>query len=511
MSASLMNGESPPFTRSIRRAPPRGPLLLTLGMSLAVALWSPWLFNQPFAPAFLFTLPVGLCLGFILWWPEAALPLALFSLPLVNVHFELGLAEKTLSFDKLMLVVLIGGWALRRISLRQWKFPRDPILSLWWIWLVVQGVTVLTTRNRLGDQLWYLTEQLTYILFFVVCLDVLRDRRAMRSAIQVVVASGWAVALLGMAERVSHIFLGRDVLSLTYPDTGKWATELGSTIGHPNFYSAFQILSIPFTAWAVWETRGRWRWFFVAMLVVQCGSVFVAKSIGGVLGLAVAALIGCWWTGRRSWRIIGPFAAAVGVVAILWVVQSRDPVGLDRSALTRTHILRVSRHVFVERPFFGHGLGSFTRVFPDYESVYGRERLVGTLAQWRDFPRSVSSHNWFLRLMIEGGLASLLTFLGLIGWVMATRWHSLRSPPPEERPAPGQPDFFAPVYQRSLRLALAAALVGFFVQAFTDELFAYSKIVVIFWALTAIGVTMDMRSRESASAGAPRSSLLGRS
>ena len=165
----------------------------------------------------------------------------------------------------------------------------------------------------------------------------------------------------------------------------------------------------------------------------------------------------------------------------------------------------------MERPFFGHGLGSFTRVFPDYELVYGRERLVGTLAQWRDFPRSVSSHNWFLRLMIEGGLASLLTFLGLIGWVMATRWHSLSSPPPEERPAPGQPDIFAPVYQRSLRLALAAALVGFFVQAFTDELFAYSKIVIIFWALTAIGVTMDMRSRESASAGAPRSSLLGRS
>ena len=75
----------------------------------------------------------------------------------------------------------------------------------------------------------------------------------------------------------------------------------------------------------------------------------------------------------------------------------------------------------------------------------------------------------------------------------------------EEQPASGQPNIFAPAYQRSLRLALAAALVGFIVQAFTDELFAYSKIVLIFWALTAIGVTMDMRSREPAPTGTPRS------
>ncbi|MEE8111012.1 MAG: hypothetical protein V3T44_08285 [bacterium] len=40
----------------------------------------------------------------------------------------------------------------------------------------------------------------------------------------------------------------------------------------------------------------------------------------------------------------------------------------------------------------------------------------------------------------------------------------------------------------------AAALVGFFVQAFTDELFAYSKIVLVFWALTAVGVTLDMET-----------------
>ena len=173
MFSSLTNGESP---RSIWGVASRGPLVLTLGMALAAALWSPRLFNLPFTPAFLFTLPAGLCLGFILWRPEIALPLALFSLPLVNVHFELELTGKTLSFDKLMLVILIGGWALRRISLRQWRFPRDPVLSLWWIWVVVQSVTVVITRSRLGDQLWYITEQLTYIFFFVVCLDVLRDR-----------------------------------------------------------------------------------------------------------------------------------------------------------------------------------------------------------------------------------------------------------------------------------------------------------------------------------------------
>ncbi|MBI2881704.1 MAG: O-antigen ligase family protein [Candidatus Tectomicrobia bacterium] len=488
MTRSLPFGEIP---SGIRQTVSRGPLVVTVAMALAVALWSPDLLSLPFKPAFILTLPVALCLGLMLWWPEAALPLALFALPLVNIHFEVGLPDKTVSFDKVMLLTLLGSWAVRRVYLRRWRLPRDPILSLWWIWLAIQGITLAVARTDAGNQFWYLSEQVAYLLFFLLCLDVLRDQATVRAVIQAIMASGWAVALLGMAERVSHLLVGADVLYLTYPSTGKWAAEFGSTIGHPNFYSAFQVLSIPFTAWAIREARGRWRWFFAGILVVQCGSVFVAKSIGGVVGLAVAAWVGCWWTGKRSWRVFGPVAAAVGVVAILWLVQARDPKGVDRSALVRTHILRVASHLFVERPFFGHGLGSFTRVFPDYELVYGRERLVGDLGKWRDFPRSVSSHNWFLRLAVEGGLASLLTFLGLIAWVMASRWYSLRSPPTEQEAQPDTPHLAG----RSLRVALAAALIGFVVQAFTDELFAYSKIVLIFWALTAVGVSLDMRSR----------------
>ncbi len=468
----------------------QGPLVVTITMALVAALWSHRLFALPFGPSFLFTMPIGLCFGFILWRPDIALPLALFVLPLVNIHFDLGLTEKTLSFDKLMLVGLTAGWILRKICLHHWGLPRDPILSLWWVWLVVQCVTILLTRDYVGNQFWYLTEQLSYVIFFIICLDVFRDRNAIRLALQAIVASGWAVALLGIAQRVSHTLFGKGTLILTYPSTGKWETEFGSTIGHPNFYSAFQILSIPFTLWALLESRSAWRGFFLCMLLVQCGSVFVAKSIGGVVGLGVVAIIGCWWAGRHYWRILGPVFVAIGVVAILWVIQSRDPLGLDRSALVRTHILKVSQHVFFERPFFGHGLGSFTRVFPDYELVHGRERLVGHLEKWREFPRSVSSHNWFLRLIIEGGVASLLTFLGLIGWVMAARWYSLRSPPLP-------PSSYNRNGKRSLRLALAAALVGFVIQAFTDELFAYSKIVLIFWALTAAGVALDVRSRES--------------
>ncbi len=65
------------------------------------------------------------------------------------------------------------------------------------------------------------------------------------------VASRWAAALLRMAERVSHFLFGTDVFRLTYPSTGKWATEFGSTIGHPNLYLAFQVLSIPLTACAI--------------------------------------------------------------------------------------------------------------------------------------------------------------------------------------------------------------------------------------------------------------------
>ena len=89
-----------------RRSYSQGPLVVTITMALVAALWSHRLFALPFGPSFLFTMPIGLCFGFILWRPDIALPLALFVLPLVNIHFDLGLTDKTLSFDKLMLVAL---------------------------------------------------------------------------------------------------------------------------------------------------------------------------------------------------------------------------------------------------------------------------------------------------------------------------------------------------------------------------------------------------------------------
>jgi hypothetical protein len=87
-------------------------------------------------------------------------------------------------------------------------------------------------------------------------------------------------------------------------------------------------------------------------------------------------------------------------------------------------------------------------------------------------------------------MASLLAFSALIGWMIATRWFSLRSPPfaNKERDGP------LSLGERSFRVALLASLMGFVVQAFTEELFAYSKIVLVFWALTAVGVNLDRRA-----------------
>jgi O-antigen ligase len=204
----------------------------------------------------------------------------------------------------------------------------------------------------------------------------------------------------------------------------------------------------------------------------------------------VAALVSWLLAGKRNWRWAGYVLVAMILLVAVWALKARDTKWFDRSFLIRAHILGVSKDIFTERPLFGHGLASFTQIFPDYEMVYGRERLVGLLGQWRASPRSISSHNWFLRLGVEGGLASLLAFAALVGWVIATRWFSLRSPPFADKDQTGP----LSLDDWSFRVALVASLVGFVIQAFTEELFAYSKIVLVFWALTAVGVNLDRRA-----------------
>jgi hypothetical protein len=486
MPTSYLTAESP---GPVRQASAWGPVVVTVCMAVVVAFWVPRAFALPFAPAFVMTFPLALCLGCMLWQPAGALPLALFVVPLVNIHFELGLEEKTLSFDKLLLVVMIGAWALRKVCLRERNIPRDPILALWWIWLAVLGVTVALTRTHLGNQLWFMAEQLSYLLFFIVCLDILSDPFALRASVQAIVASGWAVAFLGTAVRIGRR-VGLDGLTLTYPASDQWSHSFVSTIGQPNFYSAYQILCIPLAVWVFWKSHGARRWLFGFLILLQVATVVRAQSFGGGVGLMVAALVSWLLAGKRNWRSAGYVFVAMILLVAVWALKARDTKWFDRSFLIRAHILRVSRDIFTERPLFGHGLSSFTRIYPDYELVYGRERLVGLLGQWRASPRSISSHNWFLRLGVEGGLASLLAFSALIGWVIATRWFSLRSPPfaNKERTGPLSLDDWA------FRVALMASLTGFVVQAFTEELFAYSKIVLVFWALTAVGVNLDRRA-----------------
>jgi O-antigen ligase len=425
--------------------------------------------------------PLGLTFGLMLWRPSVALPVALFFLPLINIHFGLGLVEKTLSFEKVLLPLLVLAWGAGHLVRRDYRIPKDPLLSLWVAWLLVQTITLLLVGESPVDQTWYLAEQVAYLLFFVMALDVLKIPGTSLWVLRVLMVCGWVVAVLGLSQEL-FLRLGGPVPVLTYPSTGRWSSEFGSTIGHPNFFSAFQILTLPLTAWAWWRGSGRQRVALSFLGLIQVAGVFLAKSIGGVVGLAVGGLVVAWWKGGRLWRLVGPLLAAVAVAAILWLVQARDPKGLDRSIAIRAHILGVARHMFLDSPFFGQGLGRFTTLFPEYEPVFAREDLEGDIKNWRAFPKSTSSHNWYLRLVIEGGLASLVVFLGLIGWVLATRWHALRAPPlvPSSIDAPW-----------ALRLALLVSLVGFAVQAMTDELFAYSKIVMVFWTLVAVGVNLD--------------------
>lgn len=458
------------------------PLALASVTALGLGIWAPRLLGLPLVPAFLMIFPLGLASGLMLWRPAVGTPVALFFLPLINVHFELGLAEKTLSFDKFLLPLLIVAWGANRLVRGEYRIPLDPLLSLWVAWLLVQSITLVLVQTSLLGQAWYLTEQITYLLFFLLALDVLKTPGTALRVLKVLMVGGWIVAALGLAQEFL-IRMGGPTIDLTYPSTGRYATESGSTIGQPNFFSAFQILTLPLTAWAWWRASGWQRGALSFLGLMQVGGIFVAKSIGGVVGLAAAGLVVVWWKGGRRWRLAGPIFAAVGVVAILWLVQARDPRGLDRSIAIRAHILGVTHQMFLDSPLFGHGLSHFTSLFPEYEQVYAREDLEGEIKDFRAFPQSVSSHNWYLRLAIEGGLASLIVFLGLIGWVLATRWYALRAPPPS------LPSFIKS--PGALRLALLVALVGFAVQALTDELFAYSKIVIVFWTLVAIGVNLD--------------------
>lgn len=220
-------------------------------------------------------------------------------------------------------------------------------------------------------------------------------------------------------------------------------------IGHITYFSEVLAVQVPFACWLAARTQGLARILWGLATIALLQGVWIMGGRASLAGLVMAAVVGLallWRTRLMSWRRLGVLMALV--VTLMFLLTRALPQSLHGQGLgliarvgadlqrvmagdghrlealfeKRWHSYRGTWLMIRERPWLGHGLGSFRFVYPEYGN-----RAPGTETQTNIQWWFMHPHNEVLHQAAEIGLLGVLTALVGLGWLARRVFRGLRN------------------------------------------------------------------------------------
>ena len=274
-----------------------------------------------------------------------------------------------------------------------------------------------------------------------------------------------------------------DKLPVLRPLIQNWPTGLvrlpGASEGvQPNQLAATLLLLLPVAIGAWGQQQRPWvRWAMGTAALFLLALLFITQSRGGWLGglaglVALAWLISMFQCGRGRWlRWSIPAGLVSGLLLLLvWIGPTQlgelwlDPpnetaVGSFSSLGFRQDVWQWGVAAVHDFPFTGTGLGSFRAViFRLYPTHINPNYNLG------------HAHNIFLQTALDLGLPGLVAYLALLGNIALMGWQAAYHQPA----------------QRPIILGLLASLLALHVHGLLDALALGSKPSLLFWLQIAL-------------------------
>lgn len=198
---------------------------------------------------------------------------------------------------------------------------------------------------------------------------------------------------------------------------------VSSTLGNPNFVSAYLAIGIPFILWAATGRASRLQRIGVLLLaaLVTFGIMATRSEQGLVAGSAGAGVVLLTFALRRQsfssrtiWGVaaVGSGAALAVMALALQGVGPLGALGAQRSFQLRRWYWATAVEMWEKSPLLGHGLESFGTFFRRYRPV--EAALNMGIDQTADAPHSVP-----LAMLSAGGLllaAAWVALVAVVGW-----------------------------------------------------------------------------------------------
>jgi O-antigen ligase len=238
-----------------------------------------------------------------------------------------------------------------------------------------------------------------------------------------------------------------------------------AAFAHPNFFGAYLLLF-----WFIIFLPNKPAKRPMASLILKMGMIaalITTRSKGATIGIggALFLVLFFWFIARGRFQIAAFVAIAIITTALVYftyLLYERDT-----SVQIRLHVTQIALKSVAEKPLLGYGPGSFSSAFKDLETRQFK-RDNGPTSR---VSSAESSHNSYVRLLVENGLLGLFALFGLLSALIR---HGLKglglsrfsNPPPH--------------------IGLTLGILAFAIQAATDDTFAMSKLTFMFWILVAL-------------------------
>lgn len=429
---------------------------------------------------------------FFVWlswnYQKWSLFLILALLPVYQIRFQI--LGTPLTFLELLILISFVVWLIKKIIHRQYPIFHYKKLGIWFwlmsLWLLTSMIAIFISPDlRAGAGIWkaYFLEP---ILFLVVLLDVIKNKKDLKLAMGALIFSGLLVALYAFYQKITG--------------QGVWSTEIWGQpkilratgpFPHPNFLGLYLGPLFIFGLGYVFLNFKKNISFIVKILLFSLfffGSLIFAKSEGAIIAIFIALFFcGMLYKSIRKWILI---SALILVLILLSLPFSRHYLTekiffQDLSGRLRVNIWKGAVDILEEKPILGAGLNGYQILAPQYqERYYDQDTQELISVETHPYP-----HNLFLTIWLELGLLGLVIFFLILFQFFRQGFQFFKKEP-------------------VLIGSIMGAMVIILVHGLVDTPYFKNDLAILFWVIIGAMMITSRRGTEAVITASPRKRLV---
>ncbi|MDD5680512.1 MAG: O-antigen ligase family protein [Candidatus Omnitrophica bacterium] len=295
-------------------------------------------------------------------------------------------------------------WLFKKIiimhSLKVADTPLNIPISVYSLFVLI---SVFNSKFLMTSLTGFGLKAMEQFLIFIIMIDTVRTKKYLKAVVTAILLS---CALMG-ADGLWQYFTGYDFLR-HYPIWSSF-NRITASFKFPNGLGGWLITVIPLcVSLAIFNTKEkifRISGAFLSIILLACLVLNFTK--GALVAIIPAFTFLVWNKGDTAKKVLlGALLILLFGMGLMTVVGGKDIiasyVARGWSAIHRLDLIKMCWKMFLDRPFFGHGINTFMSIFEEYSSGL-------------TFSGISYAHNCYMQILAETGIFGLLSFLWMIG------------------------------------------------------------------------------------------------